>query len=229
MRVYKDRKSAECIICLMFLCTCHWVQFFRSGYNVQAAVRGICAGVVLLFTLFTGKKYWNPLLFIWAIAIMFWNRFTNYTSFILILIAIFINPKTKIPYVLIYSTIVLSAMIFYKDTYTHLLIHGIGCMFFYTVFSTINKKYELYKKELEFLHEQNRELRQQVNDLQKYKSDKLNLTQDEKDIIFELCNGKEVKEIDIYSQNTIYVKLREARKRNNCLTNDELKARFTAE
>lgn len=229
MRVYKDSKCPECIICLFFLCACHWVQFFRSGYNIQAAVREICAGTVLIFTIFSGSRFWNPLLLLWAVAILFWNRFHNYTSFILVLISISIEPKTKKPYLLIYAALTFCAMYIYKDSYTHLVIHGIGCAFFYTVFDRVNRLILLYRNELSFIHSKNRELIKEIEELKKYKKKELNLTQEERDILEELCNGKEVKEIDIYSQNTVYVKIREARKRNNCLTNDELKSRFLSE
>ena len=53
----------------------------------------------------------------------------------------------------------------------------------------------------------------------------LKLTPDEEKILEQLCKGREVKELE-WSENTVYKKLREARNRNNCLTNDELKTKF---
>lgn len=216
----------ECTICLLFLTACHWVQFVRSGFMIQPCIRGIFAAVALILTFFTGHKFWNPLLFVWAIAILYWNRFNNYTSFILILIAIWLNPKTKIPYLLVYALGVLACLVLYEDTYTHLIIHAFGCIFFYCIFATMYHIVRYLEKIIRFLHKENRRLRQENQELKKLKREKLVLNPDEIEILTELCAGKEIKELDIYSQNTIYTRLREAKNRNGCINNDELKARF---
>lgn len=231
----KEKKVVDCIICLLFLTICHWVQYFRSG-QVQAEVRGICSFVALIVTLFSGKKYWNPLLFIWAMAILYWNRFHNYTSFIMILVAIWFNPHTKLPYLLIYSLGVLISSILYKDTVTHIVIHALGCSFFYSIFAATYHILNYFKKIIRFLHtdvkklrQENINLKEEIQELKKLKKEKLVLTPDEELIIQELCAGKEIKEVDIYSQNTVYVRLREARNRNGCINNDELIARYKNE
>lgn len=226
MKSLKDKKVCECLICLLFLTVCHWVQFFRSGYNIQAGIRGICSGVALIITFFTGRKFWNPILFAWAMAILYWNRFHNYTSFIMILIAIWLNPKTRFPYLLCYSIGVFISLILYKDTFTHILIHGVGCAFFYTLFAAMYHIIQYFKRVIIFLHHENRKLRSENQELKKLKKDKLILNPDEEEIIKELLTGKEVKELDIYSQNTIYTRLRAARNRNGCKNNEELKARY---
>ncbi|MCQ2086672.1 MAG: hypothetical protein MJZ37_01150 [Bacilli bacterium] len=228
----KEKKVVDCIICLLFLTICHWVQYFRSG-QVQAEIRGICSFVALIVTLFSGKKHWNPLLFIWAMAILYWNRFHNYTSFIMILVAIWINPKTKLPYLLIYSLGVLISSILYKDTVTHIVIHALGCSFFYSIFAATYHILNYFKKIIRFLHadvkklrEENRILKERLQEIEKAKKPKLDLTPDEATIISELCAGKEIKELLFWSPNTIYTRLREARERNGCINNDELKSRY---
>lgn len=224
--VLKDKKVYECLIGLFFLTISHWVQFFRSGYNIQPEIRAICSGVALIITFFTGKKYWNPILFVWAIAILHWNRFHNYTSFIMILIAIWLNPKTKYFYLLVYSIGVLISMIIYKDTFTHLIIHFVGCTFFYSIFAAMYHVVQYLKKIIRFLHTENRKLRKENQELKKLKKERLILNPDEIEIISALCAGKEIKEIELYSSNTIYTRLRDARERNGCINNEELKARF---
>ena len=224
--ISKDKKVLECLIGLFFLTISHWVQFFRSDYNIQPLLRAICAGGAFFFTLLSGRKYWNPILFVWAIAILHWNRFHNYTSFIMILIAIWLNPKTKFFYMLVYSIGVLISMIIYKDTFTHLIIHFFGCSFFYLIFAAMYHVVQYLKKIIRFLHAENRKLRKENQELKKLKKERLILNPDEIEIISALCAGKEIKEIELYSQNTIYTRLRDARERNGCINNNELKARF---
>ncbi|MCQ2577567.1 MAG: hypothetical protein MJ176_03435 [Treponema sp.] len=234
-KVLEDKYSIECIICMFFLSFSHFIQFFRSGFLVQPLVRGICSTVVFFVTLLSGRKHWNILLFLWAVAIMFWNRFSNYTSFILILISLF-DSKAKWVYLFIYEVLVIVLCVIHRDTFTHYIIHNIGCAFFYACYYYFVKFVNFQKNKISFLHGENARLRQENKILKKNileyeerKQKKLELTQDEYSIIFELCEGKEIKEIEMFSQNTVYVKLREARKRNNCLTNEELKTRFKAD
>ena len=233
MKSLKDKKVFECLICLLFLTVCHWVQFFRSGYNIQAGIRGICTIVAIVITLITGRKYWSQTLFLWAITILYWNRFHNYTSFIMILIAIWMKPKNKIFYLLVYSFGVLASCVLYKDTVTHIVIHGLGCCFFYIIFAAMYHITQYFKSIIRFLHKENRKilnenkkLKAEISKLKQLEDKELILNPDEETIIKELCSGKEIKEIDIYSQNTIYVRLRQARDRNNCINNDELIARY---
>lgn len=225
----RERNIIDGLICLAFLTACHWIQFSQSSL-IQAAIRGICTTIAFFVTLFTGRKYWNPLLFVWALAILYWNRFINYTSFIMILIAIWLNPKTKFPYLLTYSCGVLVSLFLYKDSFSHLIIHFFGCFFFYAIFSGMYHIVQYREKVIHFLHEENRRLRKENQELRKLKKNKLNLTPDEATIISELCAGKEIKELDyLWSQNTIYTRLREARERNGCINNEELKSRFNTE
>ncbi len=55
---------------------------------------------------------------------------------------------------------------------------------------------------------------------------KLDLTVDETSILEELSNGKQQKEIEQFSQNTVSRKLKKARERNGVATTDELIKRF---
>ena len=58
------------------------------------------------------------------------------------------------------------------------------------------------------------------------KPNKLNLTEDEKKILDELAKGKIQKEIDLFSQQTISQKIKNARERNMCETTGELVEKF---
>lgn len=235
-KIIQDKRNIECIICLFFLSFSHFIQYFRSDFMLQPLIRGIFATTAFIFTFFTGKKYWNILLFAWAVSIMYWNRFSNYTSFILILISLFFNPETKWLYIFLYEVLVIVFCILYRDTFTHFIIHNIGCFFFYTCYCAVNKLIDFLRNKIDFLHKETIKLRQENKELQKIiqenemkKQKRLDLTDEEFRIISELCDGREIKQIDICSQNTVYVRLREARRRNNCVTNEELKTRFIAD
>ena len=57
----------------------------------------------------------------------------------------------------------------------------------------------------------------------------LNLTDDEKAILSELAKGKLQKEIDLFSEQTITHKLKNARERNMCNSTGELVEKFRQE
>ena len=58
------------------------------------------------------------------------------------------------------------------------------------------------------------------------KPNKLNLTEDEKKILDELAKGKIQKEIDLFSQQTISQKIKNARERNLCENTPELVEKY---
>jgi DNA-binding NarL/FixJ family response regulator len=58
------------------------------------------------------------------------------------------------------------------------------------------------------------------------KPEKLNLTEDEKAILSELAKGKLQKEIELFSEQTITHKLKNARERNMCNSTAELVSKF---
>ena len=64
----------------------------------------------------------------------------------------------------------------------------------------------------------------------KFKRKRLVLFDDQKNILQQLCNGKVYqKEVEGYSENTIYRKLKAARERNGNLTRDQLVEEFRVE
>lgn len=199
----EDKWLLPAVIACVFNATSHWIMFFTQGYVVDAAVHASCATVGAILTVIFGRKVWNPMLFVWSLTILYFNRFNNFTSFILLLIAIGMNRRTKIPYLVAYSVAVLVCMAIYRDTYNQLIVHVTGCSFFYAVFSYIYDNLEQIKAR-----------------------QKLELTADEEKILNELSKGKQQKEIDFYSHVTVSKKMAEARKRNNCATNGELIHRF---
>ena len=199
-----DHLLLKSVICVSVLSMCHWIQFVNSGYMIQPLVRAICATTYVVTAILFGKKSWPIALFVWAMALVYFNRFCNYTSFIMILIAIGRNKSLKFPYIYSYFIAVIVCLYLYKDTYTHLLIHVGGCYFFYNVYLVIMNFVEPNQVPLD-------------------------LTSEEEDILKQMAEGKEIKSVSGYSQNTIYDKLKSARKRNGCLFNKDLKERYIKE
>ena len=199
-----DRLLLKSVICVAVLSMCHWIQFVNSGYRVQPLVRAICATTYVITAIVFGKKSWPIALFVWAMILVYFNRFYNYTSFIMMLIAIGRNKSLKFPCIYFYFIAVIVCLYLYKDTYTHLLIHAGGCYFFYNVYLEIMNFIEPNQVPLK-------------------------LTSEEEDILSQIAEGRGIKSVSGYSQNTIYDKLKAARKRNGCLFNKELKERYIKE
>ncbi len=215
----------QTIFVCFVLAICHTVQFVRSGFVPQAGIR---AGLMLCYVFtapFAGRKCWSPLLFIYGLAILYSNRYYNYTSFCLLILAVNVRPKRRLPYLIIYFFAVLVCLIAYKDTFNHAIIHFFGCYLFYFANQQFIKISCRYKKRCAMLKIENRRLAAQLEEMQD-KNRKLDLTSDETLIISQLAAGAEVKEIDEFSENTIYKKLSNARVRNNCVNNGDLVSRY---
>lgn len=196
-----DRLLLKSIVCVFVLAVCHWIQFTRSGHMVQPLIRAVCASCYVLVAFFFGRKSWPIVLFVWAMSLVYFNRFCNYTSFIMILIAVGAKKRLLMFYIIAYSSAVLVSLYLYKDSFTHLLIHFFGCYFFYNVYVMVMNKLAPELKPLELLI-------------------------DEENIIRQLAQGVEIKEIEGFSQNTVFAKLKEARIRNCCERNCQLVERY---
>lgn len=201
----KDKIIVKSIIICLFLSACHWVQFFRSGCMIPPLVHAVMSTFFIIFTSILGRKCWNIYIFVWALSILYFGRFNNYTSFIMVLIAIGINRKTKSLYIVCYAVAVLVCLIIYRDTYTHAIIHAGGCMFFYNIAGYVYSRLDVKE------------------------SRPLELTEDEKIIIEKRLQGYEFKEIEEFSENTCFIKLKNARTRNGIDQNWELIQRYKQE
>lgn len=130
------------------------------------------------------------------------DDFTALTAFCILFL--FIKPKYKwLKFVTVISYLIsvfCVAALHHKQPY-HLFAHFIGCCIL---------SITVYKL---FYIEDNR--------IRSHKSN-LHLTHDEVLIIEELLKGKQQKEIEMFSQNTVCTKLKQARNRNGLKTTDEL-------
>ena len=162
---------------------------------------GGCA-VISLGILCFGRKGLAYGLMIFSCVLVYVNNFYNYATIFFMLIAIGANPKLKKVAPWIYLINVFIAFSMKRFGITPFLIHIVYCVMFYT---KIGYVFSIHKPET------------------------LNLTHDEKMILEELAKGKLQKEIDLYSQQTISGKLKNARERNLLETTADLVQKFKKE
>ena len=123
--------------------------------------------------------------------------FNNYTALFVICIVVGIQPKLKIPAISLYFLCVCIAFGLNDETLIHFFIHIVRSVWFIQVVGyVLNNKYDRKK---------------------------LILFEDEKMILDQLCDGKVYqKEVEGFSENTIYRKLKAARERNGNITREQL-------
>lgn len=130
--------------------------------------------------------------------------YNNYTALFIVCIVIMIKPKLRIPAIVFYLVMVTVAFALNEEILYHYFIHIVRSIWYIGI--------------IEFV----------LND--KFKRKKLVLYEDEKNILKQLCDGKMYqKEVEGFSENTIYRKLKAARERNGNLTRDQLVEEFRKE
>ena len=159
-------------------------------------------GVIALFIFLFGRKGLAWSLIIFACTLVYINNFYNYATIFFMLIAMGANPKLKKIAPWIYLVNVFVAYTMKRLGITPFMIHLIYCVMFYT---KMNYVFAIHKPE------------------------KLNLTDSERQILDLKLQGKQQKEIDLYSQQTISAKMKSARERNLCETTEELMAKYAKE
>lgn len=124
--------------------------------------------------------------------------YNNYTALFIVCIVFSIQPKIKTPAVIFYLTMVTALFLINKEKDFYLfLIHVVRSIWYIGIV-----EYVLADK---------------------FRRKKLVLYEDERKILDQLCDGKVYqKEVEGFSENTIYRKLKAARERNGNLTRDQL-------
>lgn len=130
--------------------------------------------------------------------------YNNYTALFIVCVVIMIKPKLRIPAIVFYFVMVTVAFALNEEILYQYFIHIVRSIWYIGI--------------VEFV----------LND--KFKRKKLVLYEDEKNILKQLCDGKMYqKEVEGFSENTIYRKLKAARERNGNLTRDQLVEEFRKE
>lgn len=205
MRTFKtDKVQYLSVICGLLLLGFHIYEYIIDGYQLESLIR--CTfWIVYPFAVFiAGRKgiVWSFLIYAYVLAQFI--TYTNYSSFIIILLFILLNPKSKWHALSVYTVDVIIVCIRHDRTAAHLVIHLLGCVFIYSAAILI---YAQVRKSI-------------------IEEKPLVLDESEKYILSQLAAGAKQKEIEGYSENTVSKKLKKCRKYNNCSTNSELIMKF---
>lgn len=176
---------------------------WREGWSLLGFV---VIGFNLLyipFALFFRKESFSYYYLIYAFVLIFVLAFTktylynNYSALFVMFIVIMTNPKLELPAYILYFLGIGIAFIFNDEDIIHFLIHLLrSCWFIFIMNYVVEHKYDRKK---------------------------LILYEDEEKILEQLANGKMYqKEVEGFSENTVYRKLKAARERNGNITKDEL-------
>ena len=177
-------------------------SFYTENDPTQSYIRaGFCAAIALATFLFLNAGFSITIL-LYAGALLYFNNFFNYTSFLFVLFAIYATPKLQ-PYAVLYYTVAVFVVFALKGyTIMTLGIHGLNCVLFYAC--------------ARFLFGAKPQ-------------STLLLTDDERLVLDELAEGKLQKQIDAFSPNKVTKVIKNAQERNHCKTKAELLHRYIKE
>lgn len=194
MRVQNDHLVKVSLLFVFVLLVCHAWQVYDSGFRVEPMIRVFYCVVYLAVVPFAGRKALLYILPAFALSVLYFNKFQNYTSFFIICLTIIYFKKYTIFYLVLYVGAVIASLLINDLSASHCLIHFINCGLIYVI----------------------------LNSLSIFKTKKVCLNKDESAILEELAAGKEIKAIDSYSKNTIFKYLKSAREKAGKETNGEL-------
>lgn len=199
--IKSDKVLFSIFLIHLLLAFFHFTYSFYSLHQQCYVRSGFCL-LIAASTFFFLRKGFSISILIYACVLLYFNNFFNYTSFLFVLFAIYCNPKiSQIAFVL-YAINLCIALTMKNCEILTLGIHGLNCFLFYAC-----AKY-LFAA---------------------VTPSTLLLTDDERDVLQELADGKLQKQIDIFSQNTITRLLKNAMERNFCKTKTELIHKFMLE
>lgn len=197
-----DSELLKIFLLHIFLIGLHFYEYKTSCIEYYWYLRAGGCGVISLFIFLFGRKGLSYGLMLFSCTLVYVNNFYNYATIFFVLIAVGANPKLKkfAPWIYLINVVVSFSL--KKLDIIAFLIH-IVYVFMFQI--KINYVFAVNKPE------------------------KLNLTEDEKLILAELAKGKLQKEIDLFSEQTITHKLKNARERNMCNSTGELVEKFKQE
>lgn len=197
-----DKQLLLIMVLHIVLIGLHVYENYVGSIEYYWYLRAGGCGLIALGIFFFGRKGLAFALMIFSCALVYINNFYNYATIFFMLIAIGANPKLRKVAPIIYVVNVFIAYTMKRLGITPFAIHLVYCVMFYTKISYV---FAVHKPE------------------------KLNLTDSERRILDLKLQGKQQKEIDLYSQQTISAKIKSARERNLCETTEELMAKYAKE
>lgn len=197
-----DKELAKIFLLHLLLIALHIYEDYVGTIEYHWYLRaGGCAVISLMIFIF-GRKGLGYGHLIFACTLIYINNFYNYATIFFVLLAIGANPRLKNIASLIYLVNVIISFTLKRLGIVPFLIHVVYCQLLDTDIKYVFK-----------IHI----------------PDKLNLTDDERKILDELLSGKMQKEIELFSQQTITAKIKNARERNLIETTSELLSMYSAE
>ena len=197
-----DKQLALIMLLHIVLIGLHVYEWQVGDIEYYWYLRAGGCGLIALGIFFFGRKGLAWSLVIFACTLVYINNFYNYATIFFMLVAMGADPKLRKVAPWIYLVNVFIAYTMKRLGITPFMIHLIYCVMFYT---KMNYVFAIHKPE------------------------RLNLTDSERQILDLKLQGKQQKEIDLYSQQTISAKMKSARERNLCETTEELMAKYAKE
>lgn len=196
-----DRGFFIIFIIHLLLAFFHLVYSFRTEHWQCYVRAAFCLLIAISIFLFQRPGFSISIL-LYAYTLLYFNNFYNYTSFVMLIFAIIATPKLTIPALIIYGANLIPALVYRQNELPTIGIHVLNCTWI-TVF-------------IEFV-------------VSKKKAKKLQLTDDEREVLSQLAEGKLQKEVEPFSQNQVTQILKNAMNRNMCKTKQELLNYFIKE
>ena len=197
-----DRSLALIFLLHIVLIGLHIYENYVGEIEYHWNLRAGGCAIISIGIFFLGRKGLALGLTVFACSLVYINNFYNYATIFFMLVAIGAYPKLKKIAPWIYIANVFVAYSIKRFGITPFIIHLVYCVLFYV---KVNYVFKIHKPE------------------------KLNLTDSERQILDLKLQGKQQKEIDLYSQQTISAKMKSARERNLCETTEELMAKYAKE
>ncbi|MBO7123304.1 MAG: hypothetical protein J6V90_08500 [Treponema sp.] len=197
-----DKELSLIMFLHILLIGLHVYENYVGNIEYHWHLRAGGCGLIALCIFLFGRKGLSFALVVFSCALVYINNFYNYATIFFMLVAMGANPKIRKAAPWIYLANVFVAYSLKRLGITPFIIHIVYCVMFYT---KVNYVFAVHKPE------------------------KLNLTDSERQIMDLKLQGKQQKEIDLYSQQTISAKMKSARERNLCETTEELMAKYAKE
>lgn len=196
--IRKDSLLAASLLVAMAELVCHLFEIKVSGFQMDEVIRSVFCAIYLAVGIFFLSRDTIYLLFsALALALLYFNKYTNYTSCFIIVLTIQHKPRYKIPLLVLYGMDVLVCLFIGHRLAHQAFIHLLNCLFIYLVVN------------LDFNSQSG-----------------LTLTADERKILDEWLEVGEMKAITCFAKNTVFRKMKEARDRNGLKDNEELLSRY---
>lgn len=192
------------------LCALYIWKGFNEGFFIGTWIIAVMNFLYVLTAAFFKRKCFSYFYLVYSVILVFLIAFektflfNNFTALFIVCIVVMIKPKVKYIAMSLYFGAVCVAFSINGESVFHFLIHIARSIWFVgSVFFVLGNQFE--RKQLV-------------------------LYEDEVKILEQLCDGKIYqKEVEGFSENTVYRKLKAARERNGNITREQLIALFKKE